>query len=222
MTGDPDPWDAARDAARDQVRSALARREAEVTCAHCGWTGTTAAARCPGCGRPWAARRRRGLSPRGRRRALATTILALAAGTVAAAIAVPRIDDSKRRTAAREQRERSARDAERRALLRREQRPRSATATPAPPGDLQARLATLATLEAAITRDARARVRTGSLEGPVRHTVCEQYPVNVNQPPPGRARAAGSQRRGSAAERVRRSPVREGRRAPRKGATNGP
>ena len=178
----PDPWESARETTREQVRAALARREAEVRCAHCGWTGVSGEIRCPQCGRLWSARRRRGLSPRGRRIAIGSMLrrgrphLRHRLDRRAAHQRV------QRDTAAREKRQRAAADAAQTAFLRREQRPHHALAAPAPSGNRAARLAAVALLERDITRDARARVRAGSLKGPVLRTVCETYPVNVGLP----------------------------------------
>jgi hypothetical protein len=177
-----DPWESARTSAREDVRGVLARREVQTTCAHCGWSGTTAAARCPDCGRLWSARRRKGLSPASRRRAIAAGLVALVAAAITAAIAIPRIDDSKRSTAARERAATARLRAQRVAELRVQQRPRHARAAPAGPRDRAARTATVDTLERDITRDARAQVRAHTLRGPVLRTTCEAYPVNVGLP----------------------------------------
>ena len=177
-----DPWEAARVSARDDVRAALARREAQSTCAHCGWAGVTDAPRCPQCGRLWSARRRKGLSARGRRNAITAGLLALVAGGAAAAVLIPRIDESKRSSAERERREVAERRASQLAVLKVQQRPHRATASPAGAGDLAGRAAMVGALEAGILRDARERVRAGAMDGPVIRVTCEAYPVNVGRP----------------------------------------
>jgi hypothetical protein len=103
---------------------------------------------------------------------------------VTAAVA-PAIDDSKDERAATERRERAAQHA---ALIRRlnvEQRPlfgrsRSVAAAGAPPGrQLEARAGALADLSGAILADARARVRRGKLDGPIRRVACSPFPRSV-------------------------------------------
>lgn len=180
--GGEDPWDAARATSREQVQAALARRETERVCPHCGRESRTSAAQCPHCGGSYAARRARGLSPRARRVVWTAGIAVALAAAVAAAVVVPRIDDSKRSTAQREARQLAVEAASQRRALEREQRPHRAAGAAAPAGGRAARLALVDRLEAEITRDARARARAGTLDGPVRRTLCEPYPVNVGLP----------------------------------------
>jgi hypothetical protein len=108
----------------------------------------------------------RKLSPRGRRIALATIALLGASLVVTAIILGPQISESNRERAAEQRRaERRAQAAEL-ARLRTEQRPRTGTIASggAIPG-----------VEAAITRDARARLAAGELQTRVQSTDC--HPV---------------------------------------------
>jgi hypothetical protein len=109
----------------------------------------------------------RKLSPTGRKVVLAVGALLVVAGVVAAIVFGPRIAESNRERAA-EQRlaEQRARVAERRRLAA-EQRPRTGKVTT---GDAAA---AIAGVEAAITRDARARHSTGELATEVRRTECK-------------------------------------------------
>jgi hypothetical protein len=105
----------------------------------------------------------RKLSPPARRVVLAVLALLVAAGVVAVIVFGPRIAESNRERAAEQRRaERKAQVAEL-ARLRAEQRPRTGTivAGGAIPG-----------VEAAITRDARARVASGELPTPALRTDC--------------------------------------------------
>jgi hypothetical protein len=108
--------------------------------------------------------------------------LGLLAGSVligvAAAIAVPRVDEGKRAGAAERAREAVAADNAERARLRADQRVHSVTV----PAGID--LAT--SLEAAITADANARVRAKTIKGPVLSTKCEPTGAAVAQFPESR------------------------------------
>lgn len=105
----------------------------------------------------------RKLSPPARKVVFAVLALLVAASVVAVIVFGPRIAESNRERAAEQrQAEREARAAEL-ARLRAEQRPR--TGTIAAGGAIHG-------VEAAITRDARARVATGELETPAQRTDC--------------------------------------------------
>lgn len=94
--------------------------------------------------------------------------LALAvAGTVAL---IPTIADSRREHAASEERQREVLQDRRIRALRAEQRPRYGRADAAAPA------AALDDLAGAIEADARRRVRSGSLDGPIRRVECEPFP----------------------------------------------
>jgi type II secretory pathway pseudopilin PulG len=106
----------------------------------------------------------RQLSPRWRRVVLATLAVLVAAGVVTAIVLGPRIAESNRERAAEQRRaDRQAQERER-ARLAAEQRPRF--------GRVATGTALFAGVEAAITRDARARHATGELKTLVRRTDC--------------------------------------------------
>jgi hypothetical protein len=111
----------------------------------------------------------RKLSPRGRRVVAALGVL-LRIGAVAGAIALaPRISESKREHAAAERRAHARAVARERAQLVAESRPRRGSV--ASDGVLDAG-ALIAAIEEAITRDARARARSGELDNPALRTDC--------------------------------------------------
>jgi hypothetical protein len=108
----------------------------------------------------------RQLSPAMRKAVLAVAALLVAAGVVTAIVVGPRIAESNRERAAEQrQADRQARAAEL-ARLRAEQRPRTGTIAAGAP---------IAGVEAAITRDAQARLSAGEVETRVRRTDC--HPV---------------------------------------------
>jgi hypothetical protein len=114
--------------------------------------------------------------------ALGAVILLVAA----AAALVPVILESKEDRAAADRRERAERRAELIRRLETEQRPRHRRSTSvAPPGaapgpQLAARAALVNELNAEILADARARVRRGDLDGPIRRVDCEPFPRSVD------------------------------------------
>jgi hypothetical protein len=118
--------------------------------------------------------------PPWRRIALGTLAsLALAGG--AAALIVPAIERGKSERSRAAERRDAAREATRRRRLAEESRPRFGRGK-RPAGrltraaQLRARRELVGSLERAITRDARARVRAGRLHGPVLATECEINP----------------------------------------------
>jgi hypothetical protein len=119
----------------------------------------------------------RKLGPRGRRLAAVGGGIALAGMVAAAIVLVPQIRDAKRDNAARDRREQAAAiRAERRRLII-EQRPHRAASGLAPATTPARRHDLLAELESRILRDARARVRAGSLTPPPpRYATCEPIP----------------------------------------------
>jgi hypothetical protein len=109
----------------------------------------------------------------------ALAVLLIAGG--AAALIVPDIERGKDERAAAERRRDAAFEAAKRKRLAEESRPhRGRGRRPAgrlsPAAELRARRALVGDLESAITRDARARVRAGKLDGPVLATECEINP----------------------------------------------
>jgi hypothetical protein len=99
----------------------------------------------------------------------------------AAAVVVPAIDRGKDEGAARRQAARKAYVHREEVRLRRDQRPRSGHAAPGSPR------AIVAALAGAITADARARVRAGTIDGPILRTDCERAFGGRLDPRSGRA-----------------------------------
>ena len=108
-------------------------------------------------------------------------VIVLAALGGAAALIVPEIDEGKDERAAEEQRKDAEFQAAQQRELAEEGRPRQGRAE-RPPEDLspaaerRARRRLVGEVEQAITRDARARVRAGKLDGPILETECEINP----------------------------------------------
>ncbi len=148
------------------------------TCPHCGFSEDSARERCSRCGRSVQARPPR---LRGRRR-----VVVLAAGAAAVAVlAIVAVVVGSNLNADRRERERAdlarAQVAER-ARLRRLQAPHRGDGRdlrpPAGAEDAQRRAARAALVdraEALITRDARARVRSGEIKGPISATECGPF-----------------------------------------------
>ncbi len=148
------------------------------TCPHCGFSEDSARERCSRCGRSVRARPPR---LRGRRRVV--VLGAVAAGVVALGAAIVLVGGSI--TAGQKERDRAelarAQTAER-ARLRRLQAPHRGSAADLRPaagaGDadrLAARAALVERAEALITRDARGRVRSGEIKGPISATECGPF-----------------------------------------------
>ena len=108
---------------------------------------------------------------RGARIALGVALL-VAIGLAVAL--VPDLRETEQQRTAADQRERAERRARLAAALEVEMRPRFGRAEPA--RTLAARAETMDALHAAILRDARARVRAGELDGPIRGLRCEPFP----------------------------------------------
>jgi hypothetical protein len=117
------------------------------------------------------------LGRRGRRALAVAAAIGFVAAVVGAIVLVPRIDDAKRDTAERQRREADAALTARRHALQVEQRPHADRASAIPGEGRAARIAVLHGLERAIARDARARVRAGTLSPPPpRYASCELLP----------------------------------------------
>jgi hypothetical protein len=168
---DKDPWEAARDRTREEVRAVFAEREVpEVTrtCAFCGQEGTTRWENCPHCGRSYFDKPPR-LSRRARlalRGAGALALLALVAWLVPQAVDLSHHGKAQSRAA------RKAAVAAEIARRRSEQRPHhgqavalAPSAKAAPGVRLRARRGLVARLEHAITADAQARIARHELTG---------------------------------------------------------
>lgn len=109
------------------------------------------------------------------------TVVVLAVLGVAAALIVPEIEEGKDERAEKERRSDAAYEAAKEKRLAREGKPRHGEGEPPPPGaspeqQLHARRVLVHDLEGAITRDARARVRRGNLDGPILATECKVNP----------------------------------------------
>jgi hypothetical protein len=120
----------------------------------------------------------------GRRARIAAvaTLLALVAAGVALA---PSITESKRERSLAEQRQRAEQRAELVRRLKAEQRPRFGRAgavapSGAPAQQLAARRRALDGAIGAILLDARRRVRSGQLDGPIKRVECERFPRSVD------------------------------------------
>ncbi len=130
-------------------------------------------------------------TPRPARIALVVLAGAAAVGT---AIAIPLIDSGKREGAAEERRTDAAAKARAERRLRADQAPHRARAAHAPRAPKAARQAAItAALERAITVDARARYRAGTLPGPlVKSTACRADATQVADLQPAARRAGGA------------------------------
>jgi hypothetical protein len=139
------------------------------TCRTCGKVERNIHYRCTNCGRDYAAD-----PPRFSKRQKVTA--AVVAGVVVAvglAIAIPLLLSGKSKDEAKQSAAGRAAAARQAARLRMAQRPvPGRLAVPVDPGSTSARQTQVAALEAAITRDARARVASGRLKGPVHETLC--------------------------------------------------
>src|SRR4051812_35904547 len=167
----PDPWEAARERTREEVREAFsAHRHAELTrtCAFCEREGTTQFEHCPHCGRSYFDKPPR-LSVAAKRAVFITGGLLLAGFLVWLA---PQLVDFRRHGDARTRSQRAALIAAERARLVAEQRPHRGRAIALRPAadapaaaQLGARRRLVGRVEASITADARGRIKAGLLEG---------------------------------------------------------
>jgi hypothetical protein len=171
--GHDDPWSQARAAARDDVVAALAPRDRR--CPACGQVQHASRRTCERCHRDLTVRSDRWRPSR--RQLIGAAIVAV----IATAIAIPIISRTREGAAV----ERKAADvrqarleATERARLTRDARPVRAAGPPLEAGGdpLAHRAALITRGEALITRDARARVAAGRLEGPINGTECTPYP----------------------------------------------
>jgi hypothetical protein len=110
-------------------------------------------------------------------------IYGLAAALVlgaAAALIVPAIDKGKREGAAERARAEQAYVAREKARLAKDQTPHSGRSATGRADDARTRTLVLADLRAAITSDARARARAGTIDGPISRTTCDVVPSLTN------------------------------------------
>jgi type II secretory pathway pseudopilin PulG len=108
-------------------------------------------------------------------------VVVLAVLGVAAALIVPEIEEGKDERAEKERRSDAAYEAAKEAKLAREGKLRHGKGEPPPPDaspaeERAARRVLVHDLEDAVTRDARARVRRGNLDGPILATECKVNP----------------------------------------------
>jgi hypothetical protein len=172
-----DPWEAARSAQRDDVVAALAPHRRR--CPECGAEQYGASRRCPSCGAELTARFARW---RSLRKFVFAGVAVLALATAVVVLVVP---DTRERAAGERTRaaqRQSALERAERARLMRDARPISAEGPPLRAGsDPVAHRAKLVRRgEQLITSDARKRVATGTIDGPVKGTSCTPYP-NVEE-----------------------------------------
>ena len=102
-------------------------------------------------------------------------LIALALAVAGTVVLIPAISDSRRERAASDPRHRAALQERRIRALQAEQRPRYGQSEAAAPA------AALADLAAAIEADSAGRVRSGSLDGPIRRVECEPFPRGADQ-----------------------------------------
>jgi hypothetical protein len=122
-----------------------------------------------------------------RRIAIGSVVVLAALGGLAA-ILVPVIESGKDKEARRTRTERAAAVRRETKRLRADQRPHFGRTAPAGPRPTRAdRLRMVAALEAGITRDARARVKAGTLDGPIQRSECERGYGGRVDPRTGRA-----------------------------------
>jgi zinc-ribbon domain len=168
-----DIWDRARAAQRDEVHAVFAPRERK--CPACGEPVAEAGRTCPHCGADLTARFGR---PRWRRWGLvAAGVVALIAAVSAPIVIATRKDAaSERATAARRQ---AALEAAERARLRRDVRPVRADGPALADGEdpVAHRAVLVRRAQELITEDARGRVAAGTINGDIKGTKCDPFPV---------------------------------------------
>ena len=167
-----DPWAGARTAARDDVKTALAR--GTRTCPACGAEQETSGRFCGACGADMTARHRK--PPRWRTPAIVILGLALFALAAYPLVDLLREDaaDERERTAQRQAQLKAA-EIER---LTEDSRPVRAQGLPLPAGGdpVAFRADQIADAEAKITADGRERAAEGRLDGDIKGAECEPYP----------------------------------------------
>ena len=171
-----DPWDSARRRVHDDVAAALA--QTERSCPSCGRVQTGRGRLCEQCGADMVARRPRRRLSRG---AIAAIVLALAAATAGAVLVTKPTRRDARAEAARQRAQQAASEAAEVRRLRIDVRPVRAAGPPRRAGEdaLTHRRELVLAAERLVTRDARARVRAGTLRGPVAGTQCLPYPATT-------------------------------------------
>jgi hypothetical protein len=146
------------------------------TCPHCGQEVRTRFERCPNCGKSLYDEPSRFSRTA---KVAAGLAVAVVVGVVGVVVISALVGDERSKDE-RQAAERAALIKRERARLIREQapkrgRPRTLEPPPASASDAEriaARVGLLRSMEADITRDARARVRSGEMRGPIRYTKC--------------------------------------------------
>jgi hypothetical protein len=173
MSETEDPWAKARESQREDVAAVFAPRERR--CPSCGSVETGAGRVCSNCGADLTARAPRRIPWR-------ALLIAGAAVLVVAAVAIPvtaslRGDAADERAAA-ERRQARLVEAERLRQIRDSKPVRAAGPALAEGGDPIAHREQLVTdAESKITSDARARVAAGTLDGDIKGTDCDVFPL---------------------------------------------
>lgn len=162
-------WDAARTQARSEVHSLLT--PGERVCSSCGFRSRAGSRTCPACGEPYVVRRKKLLGTR-RAKVIAGLIVAAALGLAGGLVALlaPGIEHAKRFNVAALERQQAATRAAQTRIQTEQQRVHAAT-VPA-----RGRQQLVAALQAKVMADALARVRAGTLSGPVLRVSCAEYP----------------------------------------------
>jgi hypothetical protein len=168
----PDEWDSspawaeARARMRAEVQAAFA--PTEQTCPSCGRSEPTASRNCPHCGASYVVVQPK-LSKRAKLTIAGAAVAVLAAGGVAWLLASPSIDHSKQTAARRAAAEQAAFiRSETRRLTLDERLHRGRATHPGEP-----RSALVSDLQNAITADSLARVKAGTIDGPIHGTQCQ-------------------------------------------------
>ena len=173
--GDETVWKAAREAARDDVRAALAPRQR--TCPSCGRVDSGAGRTCAACGSDFVVRRSRRPSRR--------VVLSIAGVLVVVAAATAAIVPGMRESAAEQRRADAAAqarlEAAERAKLRADVAPLTVSGPARRGGEapLAYRARLVAAGQAAVLTDSRRRMREGTIEGPVAGTECTPFPLTA-------------------------------------------
>jgi len=172
----PDEWDSspvwaqARERARAEVHAIFA--PTPETCPSCGHEDNTGARTCPSCGASYVQNQPK-LSRRAKLRIAAACAALAVAGGVTWLLVSPSIDRTKKHEAERAAAEQAAFiRSETRRLTLDERLHTGRAAQPRAP-----RAALVSDLQASITADARARVKAGTISGPIENTACQA--VNV-------------------------------------------
>jgi hypothetical protein len=177
----PDDWDSspawaeARARTRAEVQAAFTPRPR--TCPSCGREEATASRNCPHCGASYVVVQPK-LSKKARLTIAGAVVAVLAAAGVAWIIASPSINNSKHKAAERDAAQQAAFISSEIKRLKADQRlHRGAGARPH-----EAPQALVADLQNAINADALARVKAGTIKGPIHRTECEAVTLGPLQP----------------------------------------